>query len=45
MVEKEGISMYTLYVIFENQTLKEYIYESQKKSMGNTGPAGKYTGY
>ena len=46
VVEKSGFFMYTRYIIFENHNIqKEYIYESQKKSVGNTGPAGKYTGY
>ena len=39
--EKSGFFMYTRYIIFENHNIqKEYIYESQKKSVGNTGTAG-----
>ncbi len=32
--------MYTQYVVFENSALKEYIYESEKKSLGISGIIG-----
>lgn len=32
--------MYTQYVIFEKSTLKEYIYENEKKSLGISGIIG-----